>query len=798
MASNCVYKPPSGNGLNTAYVTSSYGSGRIVAYDNVTANPSYASDYTVPATSACRSRTGDMSAAASDGNDRPTLAQAVNLRPNVLFIVSDDQAADTAIEDPYDGWANPMPEWAMGKTRDWFRDGRPGVAGGTEYSQAYATTPLCCPSRSSILSGQYAHNHDVQKNSQAITNLAEPLLSEYLAGAGYQTALYGKFLMDYTLSSQPVRGFREFGIFDLGYNRIPVREGTTSASGQTTSSTRMLSQYTTSYVRDQALAFLRRQNAAAKDGQPWFLYLAPFAPHELQTQAGNPPYPPGVTSPTPNFRYGPEAFQDMTTGSAHADDTPPPFEPRPAHHEPDRSDKPQWVVDNRDDRTIFEEPGFPGLREQQLRALRDVDDLVEAVFQELQAEGEGDETLAVYLSDNGYMWREHSPTVKATGVPNECYTDLHESDPPYPGHAGRPPRAPVPCGVAAKGIPYLNSIHVPMFVRWPGNPSVPRGVTNRNLTANVDLAPTVMDALGKTGEIPAAEPMDGRPLFGGGVRSMLLTEGWPQIGRPAWASVLTPPHVAGAYHYIWSETQPGRRGSESAGAVMGGVVRHLADRAERERQPLRARRCAGRGGRAARAGGPQPLGLPAQMPREHPDDLPGAPLSIGEGEAPRYSVVVSASPAVLLTGGAHMDIRYLGHSTFELIDGDARILVDPFLKPNSPTAPVTADEVDPTHILVTHGHVDHLADAAAVAKRTGAHCVALVETAVWLGGQGVENTSDPNLGGTVDFDWGWVKLVQAFHSSTTPDGRVTYASGLVINIGGRPCTTSATPACSAT
>ena len=55
---------------------------------------------------------------------------------------------------------------------------------------------------------------------------------------------------------------------------------------------------------------------------------------------------------------------------------------------------------------------------------------------------------------------------------------------------------------------------------------------------------------------------------------------------------------------------------------------------------------------------------------------------------------------------------------------------------------------------------------------------------VWLGQQGVENISDPNLGGTVEFDWGWVKLVQALHSSTTPDGRVTYASGLVINIGG--------------
>ena len=118
-----------------------------------------------------------------------------------------------------------------------------------------------------------------------------------------------------------------------------------------------------------------------------------------------------------------------------------------------------------------------------------------------------------------------------------------------------------------------------------------------------------------------------------------------------------------------------------------------------------------------------------------------------------------------------MEIRFLGHATFELSDGDARILIDPFLAPNNPKAPVTADEVDPTHILLTHGHVDHIADAVAVAKRTGAHCVAMVELANWLGGQGVENVSDPNIGGTVEFDWGWVKLVQAFHSSTRPTAR---------------------------
>jgi L-ascorbate metabolism protein UlaG (beta-lactamase superfamily) len=132
-----------------------------------------------------------------------------------------------------------------------------------------------------------------------------------------------------------------------------------------------------------------------------------------------------------------------------------------------------------------------------------------------------------------------------------------------------------------------------------------------------------------------------------------------------------------------------------------------------------------------------------------------------------------------------MDIRYIAHATFELSEGDARILVDPFLAPNNPKATVSADDVDPTHILLTHGHVDHVADAVTVAKRTGAHCVAIVELATWLGDQGIENVSDPNIGGTVEFEWGWVKLVQAFHTSTTPDGKAKHSpAGLVINVGG--------------
>jgi L-ascorbate metabolism protein UlaG (beta-lactamase superfamily) len=132
-----------------------------------------------------------------------------------------------------------------------------------------------------------------------------------------------------------------------------------------------------------------------------------------------------------------------------------------------------------------------------------------------------------------------------------------------------------------------------------------------------------------------------------------------------------------------------------------------------------------------------------------------------------------------------MDIRFIGHATFELADDSSRLLIDPFLAPNNPVAGVSADDVDPTHILITHGHADHVADAVAVATRTGAHCVALVELANWLGEQGIDNTSDPNLGGTVEFDWGWVKLVQAFHTGTLPDGTaVGGQAGLVVNIGG--------------
>ena len=128
-----------------------------------------------------------------------------------------------------------------------------------------------------------------------------------------------------------------------------------------------------------------------------------------------------------------------------------------------------------------------------------------------------------------------------------------------------------------------------------------------------------------------------------------------------------------------------------------------------------------------------------------------------------------------------MEVRFLGHACFELDDGDATVLIDPFLTGN-PKAAISADDAAATTILLTHGHGDHIGDTVAIAKRTGAPVVAIVELAGELGEEGVD-VRDPNLGGTVKFDWGWVKLVPAWHTSTTPKGTVNTPAGLLISIG---------------
>ena len=114
-------------------------------------------------------------------------------------------------------------------------------------------------------------------------------------------------------------------------------------------------------------------------------------------------------------------------------------------------------------------------------------------------------------------------------------------------------------------------------------------------------------------------------------------------------------------------------------------------------------------------------------------------------------------------------ITWTGHATFLIATGAGTILVDPFFD-DCPTASMKAADVACDAILLTHAHFDHVADAAAIAKRTGAKVCCAFEIANWLGKQGIANLQPMNHGGTVAVPGGTATMDLAFHSSSLPDG----------------------------
>ena len=120
---------------------------------------------------------------------------------------------------------------------------------------------------------------------------------------------------------------------------------------------------------------------------------------------------------------------------------------------------------------------------------------------------------------------------------------------------------------------------------------------------------------------------------------------------------------------------------------------------------------------------------------------------------------------------ADTTLTWLGHSAFRIeTPGGKRVYIDPFLhgNPKCPEAEQEPERVDV--IAVTHGHGDHVGDTVDLARKHGCTVVAQFELAGWLGKQGVENTRDPNKGGTVDVDGVKFTLTNAHHSSSSPDG----------------------------
>ena len=114
-------------------------------------------------------------------------------------------------------------------------------------------------------------------------------------------------------------------------------------------------------------------------------------------------------------------------------------------------------------------------------------------------------------------------------------------------------------------------------------------------------------------------------------------------------------------------------------------------------------------------------------------------------------------------------LTWYGHATMGLEVNTHRLLIDPFFSGN-PAASTTADNVQADFILISHGHGDHVGDAVAIAKRTGAQVISNFEIINWFGAQGVENAHPQHIGGGFTYPFGYLKLTQALHGSTLPDG----------------------------
>ncbi|PKR79281.1 metal-dependent hydrolase [Halalkalibacillus sediminis] len=135
-----------------------------------------------------------------------------------------------------------------------------------------------------------------------------------------------------------------------------------------------------------------------------------------------------------------------------------------------------------------------------------------------------------------------------------------------------------------------------------------------------------------------------------------------------------------------------------------------------------------------------------------------------------------------------MNISYHGHSVVQVQDNDKKIIIDPFISGNE-LCDLNADEVKADYILLTHGHNDHVGDTEQIAKNNDALIIAPFELATYFENKGL-NAHPMHIGGAHTFDFGTVKLTQAFHGSAffEDDGSIVYTgmpSGILLTIGGK-------------
>ena len=375
---------------------------------------------------------GVIGAAASSGDSSAGPGQ---VKPNIVVIETDDQTVESL---------RVMPNVRTLLAQQ-----------GTTFANSFASYALCCPSRATLLTGQYAHNHTVLGNTAPNGGYYKldhaKSLPVWLQRAGYYTTQLGKYLNQYGTrnpreippgwsewhASVDPTTYRFYG-YTLNEGGALATYGNNAAS------------YQTDVYAAKAVEIIRRRVSA---NQPLFLWFNPLAPHGGGPRDADDPRNLGTPSPAPRH-------QNRFAGE--------PLPSPPSLNEADMSDKASFMRR----RALLTQTRLAAVREnyqQRLESLLAVDEAVAAIVGALRASGELDRTLIIFTSDNGFFHGEHR-----IGLGKVFY--------------------------------YEPSIRVPLILRGPG---VPKGRRASQLVANIDLAPTIVDAANAR----ADRRMDGRSLL---------------------------------------------------------------------------------------------------------------------------------------------------------------------------------------------------------------------------------------------------------------------------------------------
>lgn len=413
-----------------------------------------------------------------------TVPQAPADAPNVVVIMTDDQTLESMR--------------VMTRTNALLADQ------GTTFSQFVTSFPLCCPSRATFLTGQYAFNHGVIDNIgpdggyYSLDN--RNTLPVWMQRAGYATSFVGHYLYRYGSRERteiPPGWDRWFTTIDpstFHYYGYDVND-----NGEVRTVGTATGDYQTDVMADRAVDEIGR---LAAGGRPFFLNLWTLAPHVAEPEHS--PTTPDLQS-VPAPRHQGTLEQEWWTA-----------EQVPSFNEEDVSDKPGFVQRNARMLPVTQIEAQVHYQ-RALESLLAVDEAVARVVTALDDAGVLDRTVVIFTSDNGLLQGEHR---------------IRD----------------------AKTVPYEEAIHVPLVIRGPGFPA---GQTAPQLTSNIDLAPTVLDLAGVSGSLVedgrsllayagASAPADDRAIY---IQNGVEGQG---ASIPHWDGVRVP-----GYTYV--EYEPGAR-----------------------------------------------------------------------------------------------------------------------------------------------------------------------------------------------------------------------------------------------